>query len=286
VGAGPEPGAYDEARLLAELERLLSVCRDRGWNAAYGEALKRDFEAGRRDPPEKSAYGNCAAGLLSWITGHRQKPAAYEEAHELLHDAHDDPRREQVLELVHRIAAGTITWDELYRIEKQGLMRWERPLPPPPAADAVSLTDALATLEAMLDGEDVDIERPDPLAVWSAFSAFASRPVAAVPLHVDDDMCLFQWGVGVYDSRAGRCFQWDLTRQFVLNDGGGDYDHMEHLSLTLLFDPDPDLVGLGSGEVWSGGGLGHWLRSVPALDAFRAVNAKQPRGLRLQQFEV
>jgi hypothetical protein len=39
-------------------------------------------------------------------------------------------------------------------------------------------------------------------------------------------------------------------RQFVLHDVDGDYDHMEQLSLRLLFDPDDsELAGLCSGEL-------------------------------------
>src|SRR3954451_10283739 len=93
--------------------------------------------------------------------------------------------------------------------------------------------------------------------------------------------------MGAYDSAAGERFHWNLTRQFVLNDRDGEYDHMEQLSLTLFFDSDdPDLVGLGSGDVWSGGGLDSWLEEVVDLQAFRAVRERSPRGLRVEQYEV
>jgi len=157
----------------------------------------------------------------------------------------------------------------------------------PPRVDAIPIKAALSALEALLDEAGLDTERPDASAVWAAFTAFVARPVAGGNLHLEDDMCVFQWGVGTYDSAAGERFQWNLTRQFVLNDRDGEYDHMEQLSLTLFFDSDdPDLVGLGSGDVWSGGGLDRWLEEVVDLQAFRAVREKSPRGLRVEQYEV
>jgi hypothetical protein len=284
VTEGPDPGEYDERRHRAEFERLLSDSRERGWDAAYDDALHRDLDALGRD--ETALYGSVAAGLLLWITSHWSDAAALQSAHELMYGSNvDDPRRKQVLDLTHRIATGTITWTELARVEKKGLIRREVPKLPPPPADAIPLGEALTTLTTMLGDAGVDDERPDPRGVWNCFAAFAGRPVAGTPLIVENDMCLFEWGI--HDFGEGRSFEWDLTRQFVLNDGDGDYDHMEQLSVTLSFDPeDADLVSVGAGNLWSGNDLDEWRSDVERLDAFRAVDGKAPRRYRLSHSEV
>jgi hypothetical protein len=284
VAEGPKAGEYDEARLSSELERLLSESRERGWDAAYLDALQRDLDALRHDPPE-TAYGNLAAGLLMWVTSQWVDAEAFDAAQALLYGGDEDPRREKVFDLIRRIAAGSVSWEEFARIEKKGLIRRERPKPPSPPDDAIALRDALPVLRTMLSEASVDAERPDPRQAWIGFSAFAARPVTAAPLYVENDMCLFQWGV--YDWGNGANFECDFTRQFVLHDADGDYDHMEQLSLTLLYSADdPDLVTLAPGDLWSGGDLGRWTNDVEGLAAFTAISAKPADSLRLEHSEV
>jgi hypothetical protein len=284
VAQGPKAGEYDEARLRGELERLLSDIRERGWHPAYSDALRRDLDAVSQDPPD-TAYGNLAAGLLLWVTSHWADAEAFEAAHALLHGSHEDPRREKVFNLIHRVAVGDVSWDELARIEKKGLIRRDRPKPPRPPDDAIPIRDALPTLRAMLSDAGMTADRPNPRQAWSSFTAFAALPVTAAPLHVENDMCLFQWGV--HDWGDGVNFECDFTRQFVLHDADGDYDHMEQLSLTLLFSPnDADLVALASGDLWSGDDLQAWITEVEGLASFRTIGTKPVNRMRLDHTDV
>lgn len=139
----------------------------------------------------------------------------------------------------------------------------------------------------MLADAGFAVERPDAATAWSAFKAFAARPVAAAaPFVLDHDMCFFQ--AGVHDWGGGRNFEWGFTRQFSIDNEHGVYDHMEQLELTLLYDPeDPVLKGLSEDGVHSGPDLAEWAREVEALAAFAVPATKAaPRGMRLAHGEV
>ena len=57
--------------------------------------------------------------------------------------------------------------------------------------------------------------------------------------------------------------------------------------MALLLDPDdPDLVSVGSGELWSGDDLDGWISEVERLKVFAIVGAKSPRRLRLDHTDV
>jgi hypothetical protein len=283
VAEGPDAGEYDEQRLRSELGRLLADSRARGWDAASLDALQGDLVSSGQHPSE-IVYGNVAALLLMWITSNRSDAEAFEAAEALL-DSDDDPRREEVLDLIHRVAMGEVTWTEFARITKKGLIRREHPEPPQPSEHAIPLGEALLALRTMLAEAGVDVERPDPRKAWGTFTRFAALPVTAAPLSVKNDTCLFQWGA--HDWGEGVNFECDFTRQFVLHDGDDDYDHMEQLSLTLLFNTDdPDLASLRSGGLWSEGDLRRWAQEVEGLAVFRGVDAKSPTGLRLEHSEV
>jgi hypothetical protein len=194
----------------------------------------------------------------------------------------DDPRQAQVEEFVHQISTSAITWDEFAKRLKKGLIKDLPPTVEPVPQDAVPLADALALLDRMLsESKDRSVQ-----AIAQTFFAFAARPVAASPpLHVENDMCLFQWGR--YDSGGVSHFECDFTRQFVLEDADGDYDHMEQLSLTLLFTPDESgLAELGSGELWSGDDLNGWTRQVAEHKVLLVIRTKPPTDKRLNHSEV
>lgn len=125
----PERGEYDEAKLLGEMQRLVDDWRgglargeDAGiaWQRAYFAGLERDLE---RD----DGQGNLAALLLSWITGGWIDAEAADSAYEVLNGSSTDPRTRKVHEVVHRIAASEITWNELAAIEKTPLVRRSLP---------------------------------------------------------------------------------------------------------------------------------------------------------------
>ena len=121
-----------------------------------------------------------------------------------------------MLDVIHGLAAGKVTWSQFAQITKKGLIRRERKEPPLPPDDAIPLADALQALRTMLAQAGVDAERPDPRKAWSTFSGFAARPVSAAPLSVESDICLFRWGI--HDSEEGPNVECSFTRQFVLHD--------------------------------------------------------------------
>ncbi|HXY82046.1 MAG TPA: hypothetical protein VEH55_11810 [Gaiellaceae bacterium] len=248
-----------------------------------GQALYRVYA---RAVADRDRLGELGFGIISWITGGRGDREATDFADEILNGTGEDRRRDKVYEVVHRLATGGITWEEFITVTKKGLIpsgSREAPVPPP---DALPLTSAKETLEAMLAEAGVSPDRPSPKAVWSAFVSFARCPFAAkAPHHVENDMCLFQWGV--HDWGSGRNFECDLTRQFVVYDEHGDCDHMEQLSMTLLLDADDsDLLELGTGDLWSGDDIANWESEVEALDAFAVIRTKSPSGLRLNHTDV
>ena len=155
---------------------------------------------------------------MLWTTGGRTTPDALEAAHDLLHGPSEDPRRQKVHHLAHRLATGEVTWDEFAKLTKKPLMRRAEPERAAPSPDAIPLGEALARLKAMLAEAGFSTVQPEPAVAWSVFRAFAERPVAATPPHsIESDMCLFQWGA--YDWGDGRHFEWNLTRQFAVHDG-------------------------------------------------------------------
>lgn len=88
---------------------------------------------------------------------------------------------------------------------------------------------------------------------------YATLRAQGCSIDEDGDMLLFQWGM--HDSRQADHFEFDLTRQFTVDDTDGD-DGISQLSLTLLFPASEDLRRLESGN--------RWCHSPADLDDFRA----------------
>jgi hypothetical protein len=293
----PRPGEYKAAELLRALEHLLADARATSWSAAYGRALEADVEIASRNVRALEAepnaetetdYGNLAGLILMWITSGRGNAEALDAAHQVLYASSDDPLRLKIYDLARRLETGDITWTEFLKIRKKGLIRWPKPSARPSKKGAIPLTEAKATVAGMLVKATGSTDPPDARTAWDVFKSFAARAVAATPpAQVERDACLFQWGV--YDWGKGSHFEWDLVRQFVLNDGEGDYDHMEQLHLTLLFDAEAEpLVRLQEGNVWSEPSLDDWIDEVESLDAFTIVTTKllKPQSMRLEHHEV
>lgn len=72
-------------------------------------------------------------------------------------------------------------------------------------------------------------------------------PAANCSVENQGDMLLFQWGT--YDWGKGKTFNFNITRQFILDGTEGD-DGMSQLSLTIHFEPTSTLDALGSGNRW------------------------------------
>jgi hypothetical protein len=280
----PKPGEYDEAKLLDAIRRMLSEGRAGASTEQHpGQAL---YGAYVRACREDKRYGNLAGLILFWITGGQGQLEILDIADEILNGTTEDRRRAKVHDVVHRLATGTITWDDFAKVTKKGLIPKPRPEGSRPAPQAIPLADATTTLETLLREAIGTAETPTPATALRAFIEFAHRPVAgSAALHVANDICLFQWGI--HDWGSGGQFECGFIRQFVLHDSDDDYDHMEQLSLTVLFDPDdPDLLDLGSGDLWSGDELDSWVHDVERNQVFSAVSLKSAQSLRLDHSDV
>jgi hypothetical protein len=92
----------------------------------------------------------------------------------------------------------------------------------------------------------------------------------------DGDMLLFQWGT--YATSNGERFNYDITRQFIV-EGGADEDIWQ-LGLTFVFTPAPELVSLGNGNRWCSSpdelsSFEQFIRSHPASAAVASRNEGQ-----------
>lgn len=94
-------------------------------------------------------------------------------------------------------------------------------------------------------------------------------------LEGDGDMLLFQWGA--YDFGEGRSFQFDITRQFMLEDCEGD-DGMTQLSLTFHFAPFAGLEAIKTGNQWCSTpeGLREFETFITSGNAYGLVAAANP----------
>jgi hypothetical protein len=168
----------------------------------------------------------------------------------------DDPRFLALAELA----------DELHRRQP---VSDEEPLAP-------TLTAALERLSEMLNAAGLDSSAAfDPEATLRVFCEFAAQPVEGVAHRPDDDMLIFEYDV--YDRRDGYppTFVWTLCRQFTIY-ANDEYDHMEHLSCTLDFEPTPDLELTGSTGFLPSTMLDEWAAEVERLDGFDAVRGLTP----------
>jgi len=280
VSDAPTPGEYDEEGLLAAIRRTLDEARaGELTDEVQGRATYRAYvNVGATD----ERNGHLAGLIFYWITGGRGDLESLSEVAQILDAGTSDPRGAKVREVVHRLATGEITWDEFAKVTKKGLISRPPPPVPEPQSDAIPLENAKESLGSTL-GPPGDVALG---AAWLAFTRFARLSVvAAPPLRIEDDQCLFQWGV--HDWGDGRHFECDFTRQFVLTDADGDYEHIEQLSLTFLFDPgDADLIDLGSGDLWSGRDLDGWINGVEQLEVLRVAETKSDLGFQLHHGEV
>jgi hypothetical protein len=83
-------------------------------------------------------------------------------------------------------------------------------------------------------------------------------------LEGDGDMLLLQWGT--HDWGAGKWFELDITRQFLVGDG--EDDQIFQLSATAKYKPSRELDSLGAGNRWCEN-----LRKVGEFSEFIASSA-------------
>jgi hypothetical protein len=115
----------------------------------------------------------------------------------------------------------------------------------------------------------------DAPAAWEAFKAVAAIPAdepfvdsygetCRVDVTADGDMLLFETGVSERRPAKGwrsegeppgpDVFVMDFTRQFTFHDADDEYLGMNGLTLTVEFEPHPELTGLAPVQVWGCGG--------------------------------
>jgi hypothetical protein len=99
----------------------------------------------------------------------------------------------------------------------------------------------------------------------------------------DGDMLLYQWGS--YDWGRGQRFEFDVTRQLIPI--GGDDDDIWQLNLTIRFDPEDHLLGLGAGDRWCNSveELSDFVAHVVGTEPFLSV-ADRADGVVVLDYEV
>jgi len=114
-----------------------------------------------------------------------------------------------------------------------------------------------------------------PQAVELMLRHYGTLRARGCSLEQDGDMLLFQWGA--YDWGDGEHFEFDLTRQFIVEDADGD-DGMSQLSLTLQFPPSDALRALSSGNRWchTPAGLGEFEAFIRGSEAYRVLEHLPP----------
>jgi hypothetical protein len=123
-------------------------------------------------------------------------------------------------------------------------------------------------------------QRPDALLAWRVFREFAE-----VPVECSEDALLFQ--SGVYDFTGRDLFHFGFVRQFTFEEDG-EYDHMEQLDCSLLFEPDAELQKLET-NLWSYDfdSAEKFFAAVEALPGFSLpLRGRTPVGMELFHSEV
>jgi len=144
----------------------------------------------------------------------------------------------------------------------------------------IPASEAEPYFRRMLASAGFSDEKPDLLLAWRTFKAFSS-----VPVDCAEDALLFQ--CGVYDFTGRELFHFGFVRQFTFEEEG-EYDHMEQLDCTLLFEPDLELRQMET-NLWSSdfNSAEEFFARVESLAEFQAVlHGHVPTGVELFQSEV
>lgn len=98
-------------------------------------------------------------------------------------------------------------------------------------------------------------------------------------MEADGDMLLYQWGI--YNWGNGECFELNITRQLMLNEG--EDNDIRQLSLTFKFNPTDLLRGLDSGNKWCYDlqQLEEFENYINQLAAFQALSQSRPDAVEL-----
>jgi hypothetical protein len=181
-------------------------------------------------------------------------------------DREGSPLARDLIEYVTAYCDGSMSEDDWYRRLKKprgsGRPR-RRAQPPAEPANAIPVSAAAGTLQAMVDKASPPL---DARSAWEAFKAFAARPIVADGgERLQSDDLLFQSDRGSVD----------IVRQFTIQDSDGDYDRLEQLHLTLSF-PNPN-SSVDADHLWSTtGSHADWFAEVEGTPGFHDLMGAQP----------
>jgi len=260
---------YGSEEVLGCVERLLSdaiaLRPGAGWLGALARASvlaeQRDRRLPRRPPTE------LASLFASWLVERADCESVRECLHRALaaaRGAETEPMSADLREFLGGYLDGSITDEQFVtRLKKPRGRRPPRGASPAPVAPrgAIPLLEIDDRLREALPSSGATAK--DLLA---AFAAFARVPVDAAPLHVDDDVLLFE--------SSGTSAT--LVRQFSLVDADHDYDRMEQLKCPLVFAGERAGDAVDHAIVWSGGDIAKWVAEVEATSAFVALTRLGP----------
>lgn len=119
----------------------------------------------------------------------------------------------------------------------------------------------LATNNLQLDTLDAES------AIGAMLGFFEARPAN----DVDDnggDQLLFQWGVYAWQDPAKPSFEYNITRQLIVESGEDDDEGFWQLSLTLRYPPTEQAHALGKGD--------HWCTTAAEIDDCRSFIEQHP----------
>lgn len=155
----------------------------------------------------------------------------------------------------------------------------------------VRVVDAEGRLRELLIAAGATNDAPgDQLAqkVWETYKTFAAEPVDEATDDPDADMLIFSHGISGPPEEAG-VFSLMLTRQFVLHDSRGKYDHLEQLHCTIACDPTSELERIGFTEgvfLPAATHLEEWVRDVEQSAGFEPLMRARTHRLGIAQEHV
>jgi hypothetical protein len=152
----------------------------------------------------------------------------------------------------------------------------------------MKVAEARDELHKLLVAHDVDPDHLDLRRTWEVIKLFSSLPVDDVDTSNDGDQLLYESRLGKATRRDGGAgsaypdeptrFELLFDRQFYLGEADADYQGMNALTITIQFEPVPELAAFASEQVGGCGGppwqdgyeaAAGWAREVEQQPGFR-----------------
>ena len=144
-------------------------------------------------------------------------------------------------------------------------------------------TDADDAFRALLAQRGLTVERLDAERATAAMSDFyALYRAIDVDGGEQGDMLLFQWGT--YDWGRGPAFEYDITRQFIVEGYEEPDAAIWQLSLTVRYEPDHRSAALEHGNRWCEhpAKLDAFSRFIENSDATNYARSEAPESVELR----